>query len=126
MLISNTILFDVFLNSMVFGTVTGIVIVDIMQKTCLLNMGTPDLYGSADPYQRTPRSPKKTKSQGLGDIVEQCMADAERYRPNSGAGMQEQVKSHKHYMLVVIEYRSDDVTKKTFFLDFNVLNTIYR
>lgn len=76
---------------MAFGTVTGLVIVDIMQKTCLLNMGTPDLYGSADPYQRTPRSPKKTKSQGLGDIVEQCMADPERCRPTSTGSMQEQV-----------------------------------
>ncbi len=78
---------------MVFGTVTGVVIVDIMQKTCLLNMGTPDLYGSCDPYQRTPRSPKKTKSQGLGDIVEQCMADPERCRSqsSSASGMQEQV-----------------------------------
>ncbi|XP_013422005.1 syntaxin-binding protein 5 [Lingula anatina] len=45
-----------------FGNDTGLAIVDYMQKTCLLNMGTPDLYGSMDPYQRVPRSPKTTKS----------------------------------------------------------------
>ncbi|XP_047102201.1 syntaxin-binding protein 5 isoform X3 [Schistocerca piceifrons] len=44
---------------MAYGTETGIVIIDIVQKTCLLNMASPDLYGSADPYQRVPRSPKR-------------------------------------------------------------------
>jgi hypothetical protein len=29
------------------------------QRVCILNMMTPDLYGSADPYQRVPRSPKR-------------------------------------------------------------------
>ncbi|XP_033635112.1 syntaxin-binding protein 5-like isoform X1 [Asterias rubens] len=72
-----------------FGTVSGLVIVDYLQKTCLLNMGTPDLYGSADPYTRTPRSPKKSKPQGLGDIVEQYMADPERCKsPTSSSGEQ--------------------------------------
>lgn len=45
---------------MAYGNECGIAIVDIVQKTCLMNLGTPDLYGSADPYQRIPRSPKKT------------------------------------------------------------------
>lgn len=44
---------------MAYGNECGIVIVDIVQKCCLLNVGTPDLYGSADPYQRVPRSPKR-------------------------------------------------------------------
>ena len=29
-----------------FGNECGLAIVDIVQKTCLLNMGTPDLYGT--------------------------------------------------------------------------------
>ncbi|XP_071492049.1 syntaxin-binding protein 5-like [Diadema antillarum] len=72
-----------------FGTTNGLAIVDYLQRTCLLNMGTPDLYGSADPYQRTPRSPKKNKSQpqGLGDIVEQYMSDQERCRSPVGANI---------------------------------------
>ncbi|XP_075228218.1 syntaxin-binding protein tomosyn [Lycorma delicatula] len=44
---------------MAYGNESGIVIVDIVQKCSLLNIGTPDLYGSADPYQRVPRSPKR-------------------------------------------------------------------
>lgn len=44
---------------MAYGNDAGIVIVDIVQKICLLSMGTPDLYGNADPYQRAPRSPKR-------------------------------------------------------------------
>ncbi|ODM93925.1 Syntaxin-binding protein 5 [Orchesella cincta] len=42
-----------------YGNESGLVIVDIVQRTCLLNMGTPDLYGTADPYQRAPKSPKR-------------------------------------------------------------------
>lgn len=44
---------------MAYGNECGIVIVDIVQKCPLLNIGTPDLYGSSDPYQRMPRSPKR-------------------------------------------------------------------
>lgn len=48
---------------MAYGNEVGIVIVDIIQKVCLLNMGTPDLYGNADPYQRVPRSPKRAAAE---------------------------------------------------------------
>lgn len=51
------------LNSMAYGTEHGLVVVDIVQKVCLLNMASPDLYGAQDPYSRSPRSPK----QNLGD-----------------------------------------------------------
>lgn len=44
---------------MAYGNESGIAVVDIVQRTCVLSMGTPDLYGSADPYQRVPRSPKR-------------------------------------------------------------------
>ncbi|BES93882.1 LLGL2 [Nesidiocoris tenuis] len=44
-----------------YGTDTGAVIVDIVHKVCLLNIATPDLYGGADPYQRVPKSPKRTQ-----------------------------------------------------------------
>ncbi|XP_055303978.1 syntaxin-binding protein 5 isoform X14 [Sitodiplosis mosellana] len=45
---------------MAYGTEYGLVIVDIVQKICLLNIASPDLYGAQDPYARTPRSPKRT------------------------------------------------------------------
>ncbi|CAG9815268.1 unnamed protein product [Phaedon cochleariae] len=44
---------------MAYGNEAGIVIVDIEQKICLLNIGSPDMYGSQDPYSRMPKSPKK-------------------------------------------------------------------
>lgn len=44
---------------MAYGTEHGLVIVDIVQKVCLLNVASPDLYGAQDPYSRTPRSPKR-------------------------------------------------------------------
>ncbi|KAL1509974.1 hypothetical protein ABEB36_004637 [Hypothenemus hampei] len=47
---------------MAYGDEPGLVIVDIEQRVCLLNVGSPDLYGAHDPYSRIPRSPKKTNS----------------------------------------------------------------
>uniref|UniRef100_A0A8C9RNY0 Syntaxin-binding protein 5-like n=1 Tax=Scleropages formosus TaxID=113540 RepID=A0A8C9RNY0_SCLFO len=45
----------------VFGNNNGLAIVDYLQKTVVLNMGTQELYGSSDPYQRQPRSPRKSR-----------------------------------------------------------------
>ncbi|GAB1300258.1 Syntaxin-binding protein 5-like [Apodemus speciosus] len=44
-----------------FGNCTGLVVVDFIQKTVLLSMGTIDLYRSSDLYQRQPRSPRKNR-----------------------------------------------------------------
>lgn len=52
--------FFLFSYRMAYGNEVGLVVVDIVQKTILLNMCTPNLYGSSDPYQRVPRSPKRT------------------------------------------------------------------
>ncbi|KAM6290849.1 syntaxin-binding protein 5-like isoform 2-T2 [Porphyrio hochstetteri] len=49
-----------------FGNCNGLAVVDFMQKTVLLSMGTLDLYGSSDPYQRQPRSPRKSKQFAAG------------------------------------------------------------
>ncbi|XP_022911476.1 syntaxin-binding protein 5 isoform X1 [Onthophagus taurus] len=54
---------------MAYGNEAGIVIVDIEQKVCLLNVGSPDLYGAQDPYSRALRSPKRNNpcgGDGLG------------------------------------------------------------
>lgn len=45
---------------MAYGNEHGLVIIDIVQKVCLLNVASPDLYGAQDPYSRVPRSPKRT------------------------------------------------------------------
>uniref|UniRef100_A0A674HSZ2 Syntaxin-binding protein 5-like n=1 Tax=Taeniopygia guttata TaxID=59729 RepID=A0A674HSZ2_TAEGU len=49
-----------------FGNCNGLAVVDFMQKTVLLSMGTLDLYGSSDPYQRQPRSPRKSRQFAAG------------------------------------------------------------
>lgn len=48
---------------MAYGNEYGVVLVDIIQKVCLLNVASPDLYGAQDPYSRQPRSPKRLEPQ---------------------------------------------------------------
>uniref|UniRef100_A0A672QQE9 Syntaxin-binding protein 5-like n=1 Tax=Sinocyclocheilus grahami TaxID=75366 RepID=A0A672QQE9_SINGR len=45
----------------VFGNSNGLAVVDYLQKTVLLNLGTVELYSSNDPYQRQLRSPRKSR-----------------------------------------------------------------
>ena len=44
---------------MAYGNDGGLVLIDIIQKSVLLSMASVDLYSSADPYTRLPRSPKR-------------------------------------------------------------------
>ncbi|XP_051997859.1 syntaxin-binding protein 5-like isoform X9 [Xyrauchen texanus] len=44
-----------------FGNCNGVAVVDYLQKTVLLCMSTLELYGSADPFQRLTRSPRKNR-----------------------------------------------------------------
>uniref|UniRef100_A0A8C6KJ09 Syntaxin-binding protein 5-like n=1 Tax=Nothobranchius furzeri TaxID=105023 RepID=A0A8C6KJ09_NOTFU len=53
----------------VFGNSNGLVVVDYIQKTVVLNLGTVELYGSNDPYQRQPRSPRKTRQPSGGSTT---------------------------------------------------------
>uniref|UniRef100_A0A8D0D6H3 Syntaxin-binding protein 5-like n=1 Tax=Sander lucioperca TaxID=283035 RepID=A0A8D0D6H3_SANLU len=53
----------------VFGNSNGLAVVDYLQKTLLLNMGTSELYSPSDPYQRQPRSPRKTRQSSGGDVT---------------------------------------------------------
>lgn len=50
---------------MAYGNEAGLVVIDIEQRVCLLNVGSPDLYGAQDPYSRVPRSPKKGQPSDL-------------------------------------------------------------
>uniref|UniRef100_A0A7M4FNU1 Syntaxin-binding protein 5-like n=1 Tax=Crocodylus porosus TaxID=8502 RepID=A0A7M4FNU1_CROPO len=71
-----------------FGNCNGIAMVDYLQKTVLLNLGTIELYGSNDPYRREPRSPRKTRQPsgaGLCDINEGTAVPEDRCKsPTSG------------------------------------------
>lgn len=74
----------------VFGNCNGIAMVDYIQKTVLLNLGTIELYGSNDPYQRQPRSPRKTRQPsgaGLCDINESPTASEDRCKSPTSAKM---------------------------------------
>ncbi|XP_041106241.1 syntaxin-binding protein 5-like isoform X1 [Polyodon spathula] len=64
----------------VFGNSNGLAIIDYLQKTVLINLGTLELYGSSDPYQRQPRSPRKARqpSGGLCDINEGSTTSEDR------------------------------------------------
>uniref|UniRef100_A0A673XRC2 Syntaxin binding protein 5L n=1 Tax=Salmo trutta TaxID=8032 RepID=A0A673XRC2_SALTR len=71
-----------------FGNCNGLTVVDFLQKTILMCMGTLDLYGAADPYQRLTRSPRKNRqsTSGLTELSDnQVSMDMERSKsPTSG------------------------------------------
>ncbi|XP_073712235.1 syntaxin-binding protein 5a isoform X2 [Misgurnus anguillicaudatus] len=73
----------------VFGNSNGMAVVDYLQKTVLLNMGIMELYGSSDPYQRQPRSPRKSRqpSGGLCDINEGSATSEDRCKSPTSAKM---------------------------------------
>uniref|UniRef100_A0A7N6BU81 Lethal giant larvae homologue 2 domain-containing protein n=1 Tax=Anabas testudineus TaxID=64144 RepID=A0A7N6BU81_ANATE len=56
----------------VFGNSNGLAVVDYVQKTVVLNLGTVELYGSNDPYQRQPRSPRKTRQPSGATSEDRC------------------------------------------------------
>uniref|UniRef100_A0A672KVX7 Syntaxin-binding protein 5-like n=1 Tax=Sinocyclocheilus grahami TaxID=75366 RepID=A0A672KVX7_SINGR len=70
------------------GNCNGLAVVDYLQKTILLCMSTLELYGSADPFQRLTRSPRKNRqsTSGLTELSDnQVSLDLERSKsPTSG------------------------------------------
>uniref|UniRef100_A0A668AL56 Syntaxin binding protein 5 n=1 Tax=Myripristis murdjan TaxID=586833 RepID=A0A668AL56_9TELE len=71
----------------VFGNSSGLAVVDYLQKTLLLNMGTTELYSPSDPYPRQPRSPRKARqpSAALCDSNDGSNASEDRCKsPTSG------------------------------------------
>ncbi len=52
-----------------YGNGSGLAVVDYEQGLCLLNMGTADLYGCLDPFQRVPKSPKPLDVGAKPEIV---------------------------------------------------------
>ncbi|CAB1415521.1 unnamed protein product, partial [Pleuronectes platessa] len=72
----------------VFGNSNGLGVVDYLQKTLLLNMGTSELYSPSDPYQRQPCSPRKARqlSGGISESNEGSNTTEDRCKsPTSGS-----------------------------------------
>ncbi|XP_019728077.1 syntaxin-binding protein 5-like isoform X6 [Hippocampus comes] len=72
----------------VFGNSNGLAVVDYLQKTLLLNLGTSELYSPSEPNQRQPCSPRKARqpSGALCDSNDGPNAAEERCKsPNSGS-----------------------------------------
>lgn len=63
---------------MAYGNDGGLIVIDTVQKTILLSMMTTELYSSADPYTRLPRSPKRptTTDAFVAANVEDCRPTA--------------------------------------------------
>uniref|UniRef100_A0A8C1KU07 Syntaxin-binding protein 5-like n=1 Tax=Cyprinus carpio TaxID=7962 RepID=A0A8C1KU07_CYPCA len=61
------------------GNCNGLAVVDYLQKTVLLCMSTLELYGSADPFQRLTRSPRKNR-QSTSDF---CMRGLSNFHSDS-------------------------------------------
>ncbi|XP_061551748.1 syntaxin-binding protein 5 isoform X4 [Phycodurus eques] len=72
----------------VFGNSNGLAVVDYLQKTLLLNLGTSELYSPSEPNQRHPCSPRKARhpSGAQCDSNDGPNAAEERCKsPNSGS-----------------------------------------
>ncbi|TSO25159.1 Syntaxin-binding protein 5 [Bagarius yarrelli] len=110
----------------VFGNGNGLVVVDYLQKTLLLNVSTAELYGSSDPHQRQPRSPRKSRqpSGGLCDGHDGSTALEDRCKSPTSAvsSMTHGWKMAYLYMEFVVgcvnsdsPCHSDDDSKQNFF-----------
>ncbi|XP_059478656.1 syntaxin-binding protein 5 isoform X3 [Neocloeon triangulifer] len=79
-----------------YGTECSIVVVDTEQRVCVLNMMTPDLYGSADPYQRVPRSPKRLNETNNEDRCRSPTSDQASLEEVIAKEDQQQEKNRRH------------------------------
>ncbi|XP_034530860.1 syntaxin-binding protein 5 isoform X6 [Notolabrus celidotus] len=82
----------------VFGNSNGLAVVDYLQKTLLLNMGTSELYSPSDPYQRQPRSPRKQRqpSGALCDSNDGPNPSEDRCKSPTSAKMSRKISSSDH------------------------------
>ncbi|XP_022605825.1 syntaxin-binding protein 5-like isoform X2 [Seriola dumerili] len=79
----------------VFGNSNGLAVVDYLQKTLLLNMGTSELYSPSDPHQRQPHSPRKVRqpSGALCDNNDGSNASEDRCKSPTSAKMSRKISS---------------------------------
>ncbi|XP_052864170.1 syntaxin-binding protein 5 isoform X3 [Anopheles cruzii] len=73
---------------MAYGNEYGLTIVDIVKKVCVLNVCTQEIYGSVDPYSKTPRSPKRLEnSQSKDDSLRSPSIDQINGLVSGGGGI---------------------------------------
>ncbi|XP_062324827.1 syntaxin-binding protein 5-like isoform X14 [Osmerus eperlanus] len=78
----------------VFGNSNGLAVVDYLQKTLLLHMGTLELYSPTEPYLRQPRSPRKTQPSGaVCETNEGTNTTEERCKSPTSAKMSRKISS---------------------------------
>uniref|UniRef100_A0A3P8URS1 Syntaxin-binding protein 5-like n=1 Tax=Cynoglossus semilaevis TaxID=244447 RepID=A0A3P8URS1_CYNSE len=83
----------------VFGNSNGLAVVDYLQKTLLLNMGTSELYSPSDPYQRQPHSPRKARqpSGALCDSNDGANPSEDRCKSPTSAKMSRKISSSSEH-----------------------------
>uniref|UniRef100_A0A9J7XW38 Syntaxin-binding protein 5-like n=1 Tax=Cyprinus carpio carpio TaxID=630221 RepID=A0A9J7XW38_CYPCA len=67
------------------GNCNGLAVVDYLQKTVLLCMSTLELYGSADPFQRLTRSPRKNRQSTSDHVNGHCTSPTSQPCPTGRA-----------------------------------------
>ncbi|XP_043999735.1 syntaxin-binding protein 5 isoform X8 [Gambusia affinis] len=79
----------------VFGNSNGLAVVDYVQKTLLLNLGTWELYSPSDPCQRQLRSPRKPRqpSGGFCDSNDGSNNSEDRCKSPTSAKMSRKISS---------------------------------
>ncbi|XP_053682350.1 syntaxin-binding protein 5 isoform X3 [Sabethes cyaneus] len=66
---------------MAYGNEYGFAVVDIVQKTCLLNISAQEMYGLFELYPRTPRSPKRLENfQSKEEQIRSPSIDQQRHK----------------------------------------------
>ncbi|XP_053700946.1 syntaxin-binding protein 5 isoform X6 [Synchiropus splendidus] len=79
----------------VFGNSNGLAVVDYVQKTLLLNIGTSELYSPSDPLQRQPRSPRRVRqpSGAFCDPTDGTNTSEDRCKSPTSAKMSRKISS---------------------------------
>ncbi|XP_061699134.1 syntaxin-binding protein 5 isoform X8 [Syngnathoides biaculeatus] len=79
----------------VFGNTNGLAVVDYLQKTLLLNLGTSELHSPSEPIQRQPCSPRKARhpSGALCDSSDGPNTAEERCKSPNSARMSRKISS---------------------------------
>ncbi|XP_027028002.2 syntaxin-binding protein 5 isoform X6 [Tachysurus fulvidraco] len=103
----------------VFGNGNGLVVVDYLQKTLLLNVSTAELYGSSDPHQRQPRSPRKARqpSGGFCDGHDASSALEDRCKSPTSDAKDNSFSRSRSSSVASIEKESREVISSLHFCD---------
>ncbi|XP_072545422.1 syntaxin-binding protein 5 isoform X5 [Salminus brasiliensis] len=102
-----------------FGNSNGLAVVDYLQKTLLLNVGTAELYGSSDPHQRQPRSPRKARqpSGGLCDGNDGFVGSEDRCKSPTSDARDNSFSRSRSSSVTSIDKESREVITSLHFCD---------